>query len=323
MYIYKFYYIILFYIRLNFDTFEKDGNMNLRQLYYFKKSAELQHFTKTASELFISQPSLSYAVSSLENELGTALFQKQGRNVVLTKSGKEFYPYIETALQSIEAGVALLKQRSVCNTGKIDIGTVPALAGDFVSQIIHDYMTISPDISFNLLTNDTKNIIPGIKSGIYDIGFCSKIDNEDELEFVPVLTQEIVVIFKNDHELAKRKKFDLSALKDYPLITYHENIPIGQTIRNILYKNNITPKIKHTFDDEASIAGMVSRDFGIAIVVNTPLLKLYNFSIMPLPIPIHPRVVYLAYLNERSHTEIVSNFIDFILKNNYIDTLKI
>ena len=69
--------------------------MNLSQLYYFRKLAQLQHYTKAAKELYITQPSLSDSISSLEQELGLSLFQKEGRNVKLTKYGKEFYEYVD------------------------------------------------------------------------------------------------------------------------------------------------------------------------------------------------------------------------------------
>lgn len=68
--------------------------MTLDQLYYSKKLAELQHYTKAATELFISQPSLSYSIDNLEKELGASLFHKKGRNIILTNQGKEFYNYI-------------------------------------------------------------------------------------------------------------------------------------------------------------------------------------------------------------------------------------
>ena len=55
--------------------------MNLSQLYYFKKLAELQHYTRAAKELYIAQPTLSDAISSLEKELGVALFCRDGRSV--------------------------------------------------------------------------------------------------------------------------------------------------------------------------------------------------------------------------------------------------
>lgn len=64
--------------------------MNLQQLYYFRKLAEVQHYTEAAKALYITQPSLSDSIASLESELSVALFQKKGRNVQLTKYGENF-----------------------------------------------------------------------------------------------------------------------------------------------------------------------------------------------------------------------------------------
>ena len=64
--------------------------MNLNQLQYFVTLAHMEHYTRAAEKLSITQPSLIHAISSLENELGTYLFEKKGRNVVLTKYGRLF-----------------------------------------------------------------------------------------------------------------------------------------------------------------------------------------------------------------------------------------
>ena len=64
--------------------------MNLKQLYYFKRLSETEHYTEAASSLCITQPSLSHAISELEKELGVALFARQGRNVKITQNGKRF-----------------------------------------------------------------------------------------------------------------------------------------------------------------------------------------------------------------------------------------
>ena len=74
--------------------------MNLQQLYYFRKLAEVQHYTEAAKALYITQPSLSDSISSLESELSVALFQKKGRGIELTKYGQEFYQYVNQALGS-------------------------------------------------------------------------------------------------------------------------------------------------------------------------------------------------------------------------------
>ena len=62
--------------------------MNLNQLQYFKILAQEEHYTRAAQMLSITQPSLSHAIAQLEEELGTRLFEKKGRNIVLTRYGK-------------------------------------------------------------------------------------------------------------------------------------------------------------------------------------------------------------------------------------------
>ena len=86
--------------------------MNLQQLYYFRKLAEVQHYTEAAKALYITQPSLSDSISSLESELSVALFQKKGRGIELTKYGQEFYQYVNQALGILEHGIAIMKEKS-------------------------------------------------------------------------------------------------------------------------------------------------------------------------------------------------------------------
>ena len=68
--------------------------MTLLQLQYFRVLARNLHYTRTAEELHVSQPSLSYAISGLEEELGVKLFEKKGRKTTLTSYGEQFLPYV-------------------------------------------------------------------------------------------------------------------------------------------------------------------------------------------------------------------------------------
>lgn len=92
--------------------------MNLKQLYYFKRLAETEHYTEAASALCITQPALSHAISELEKELGVALFARRGRNIQITPNGKRFLPYVEDALTSLENGRMTL-QKVAIKTKKI------------------------------------------------------------------------------------------------------------------------------------------------------------------------------------------------------------
>ena len=96
--------------------------MNLNQLQYFVTLAHIEHYTRAAEKLTITQPSLSHAISSLEQELGTRLFERQGRNVVLTKYGRMFMQYAEEALAILDTGVRKTKaMTSLSGEGLISV----------------------------------------------------------------------------------------------------------------------------------------------------------------------------------------------------------
>ena len=83
--------------------------MNLYHLRYFVTLAHMEHYTRAADLLAITQPSLSHAISSLESELGVKLFKKNGRNVTLTKYGKSFLTDAEDILQKLDSSVGNLQ----------------------------------------------------------------------------------------------------------------------------------------------------------------------------------------------------------------------
>ena len=84
--------------------------MNLNQLHYFAKLAEVEHYTKAAEELSISQPSLSHAISNLEKELQVPLFERHGRNVTMTKYGEMFLKYVQDSLHILNLGVERIQE---------------------------------------------------------------------------------------------------------------------------------------------------------------------------------------------------------------------
>lgn len=293
--------------------------MTLNQLYYFQKLAELENYTKAASALYISQPSLSYSISNLEKELGTPLFQKRGRNVFLSNNGKEFYVCVADVLTRLEKGISLLKHNCDSSSDELNIGTIPVLSGNFIQKNIRLHTTSYPKTNFNIfscMTND--EVITGINDGVFHIGFCSKDKKEKHVDFVPMFRHELVVITKVGHELSKKEKLLFTNLINYPLITYREKHPFGILIYNLLRKQKIVSNIIYTFDDEITISEMVAQDFGIAVVVNTPILRNFNLAIIPLDVKSDSPILYLAYHKQAIFSKPTMNFIHLLKINSTI-----
>lgn len=287
--------------------------MNLQQLYYFRKLAEVQHYTEAAKALYITQPSLSDSIASLEHELSVSLFQKKGRGIQLTKYGQEFYEYVNQALGILEHGIAAVREKSDSVTGTIDIGCIPTLLGDFLPNALDLYHEKCPQVSFNIFNEKSIPVAEGVSAGTYDIGLCSMVENKDDLVFVPITYQELVVIVRNDHPLAVHDSIELTALKGYMLSTYRDTIPIGKTIRKILKEKGV--EAAYSYDDEISIAGRISHSSKTAIVADTSFLKQFDNlkKIHLTDVPKDTRMLYLVYSKKNFITAAVEAFANFMV----------
>ena len=289
--------------------------MNLQQLYYFRKLAEVQHYTEAAKALYITQPSLSDSIASLESELSVALFQKKGRGIELTKYGQEFYQYVNQALGVLEHGIAIMKEKSDSVTGTIDVGCIPTLLGDFLPDALDLYQEKHPQVNFNIFQDKSIPVAEGVSAGDYDIGFCSMVENKEDLVFVPITYQELIVIVRNGHPLARYDSMELTALRDYTLSTYRDTIPIGKTIRKILKDKGL--EAAYSYDDEISIAGRINRSSKAAIVADTPFLKQFDNlkKIHLTDVPLGTRMLYMVYSKKNFITAAVEAFANFMVAN--------
>lgn len=287
--------------------------MNLQQLYYFRKLAEVQHYTEAAKALYITQPSLSDSIASLEHEPSVSLFQKKGRGIQLTKYGQEFYEYVNQALGILEHGIAAVREKSDSVTGTIDIGCIPTLLGDFLPNALDLYHEKCPQVSFNIFHEKSIPVAEGVSAGTYDIGLCSMVENKDDLVFVPITYQELVVIVRNDHPLAVHDSIELTALKGYMLSTYRDTIPIGKTIRKILKEKGV--EAAYSYDDEISIAGRINHSSKTAIVADTSFLKQFDNlkKIHLTDVPKDARMLYLVYSKKNFITAAVEAFANFMV----------
>lgn len=289
--------------------------MNLQQLYYFRKLAEVQHYTEAAKALYITQPSLSDSIASLESELSVALFQKKGRGIELTKYGQEFYQYVNQALGVLEHGIAIMKEKSDSVTGTIDVGCIPTLLGDFLPDALDLYHEKHPQVNFNIFQDKSIPVAEGVSAGDYDIGFCSMVENKEDLVFVPITYQELIVIVRNGHPLARYDSMELTALRDYTLSTYRDTIPIGKTIRKILKDKGL--EAAYSYDDEISIAGRINRSSKAAIVADTPFLKQFDNlkKIHLTDVPLGTHMLYMVYSKKNFITAAVEAFANFMVAN--------
>lgn len=291
--------------------------MNLYHLRYFVTLAHLEHYTKAADVLAITQPSLSHAISSLEEELGVKLFEKNGRNVSLTKYGKSFLEDVEQTLNRLDSSVNGL-QLAGKGEGQIDVAFLRTLGVDFMPKIIRSFLNANKEkkINFNLFCDKvlTGDILTGLKEKKYDIGFCSKFDDEPLIEFIPVAKQDLVVIVPPDHPLASKSEIHLEETLEYKQIIYKSGSGLRHIIDHLFDQIGAYPDVSYEIAEDHVVAGFVANGFGIAVAPDIPIIHSLNLKVLPLISPSWQRNFYMATLKDAYHPPVVDVFKQFVIE---------
>ena len=180
--------------------------MDFRRLEAFCRVFELKSFSKAAQKLFLSQPTVSAHISTLEKELGVKLFDRMGRWILPTSAGEVLYRYsleIFAYLDQAKAEIQLLQDRVA---GQLFLGgsTIPAyyLLPSLLASFTENY----PEVSINLSVGDTSTIADKVQDGSLMLAVVGDKDENTDLTYMPLCEDELILI---SHEKYARKKQNL------------------------------------------------------------------------------------------------------------------
>ena len=289
--------------------------MTLNQLLYFHRAASLEHFNLAAESLHISEPSLSRSINSLEQELGVSLFEKTGRNVVLTKAGRLFLEQTDKILQDVSEAKVRMNEYTTLG-GHIDIAYVAPLAHHLLPSVVRAFREKpgNEKITFNFFEGYTDQNIKGLKERHYDLIFGSGIESTEEITSIPFLHQEMVVLVPADSPLAREDgDLDASVFSAYPNLRYDSRTGLGKITNRFFEAHNIIRKDENFFPDEASLAAFVAGGFGIALVADSA--PVHRDGVVIRHLAAEERfynTVYMAYLSQITLMPAIRKMVDFI-----------
>ncbi len=288
--------------------------MNLDHLRYFVKLSELRHYTRAAEQLCISQPSLSHAISQLESELGVPLFEKSGRNTVLTRYGEEFLECAQRSLGILDAGMESL-QRSAKGEGVVRLGFLRTLGVDFIPKLTSDFIAADPNsgVEFSFHSDLSSGLIDGLLQHKFDIVFCSEPEKSLGLTATPVTSQKLVMIVPNGHPLADRESIGLAETLGYPAVWFTKGSGLRKVVDEMYEQVGGKPiSVVETEEDEV-IAGLVAAGFGIAVVPDMDMLHKLDISVLEITSPPYHRDFFMAWDDSVFMSPAAQRFRSFVL----------
>lgn len=295
----------------------KGTAMNLAHLYYFKKLVELRNYSRAAEELYIAQPTLSLAVSSLERELGCSLVKKKRSVLELTEEGEEFYEAVVYATNALDNAVCLIKEKVTAQYGTIRVGTVYSIQDPTWSEAIRAYYRASSrkaQISWKQGT--TEGLMRDLKNGTLDAIMAGVLGKGDaEIESIPAFAQSAVAVVSKDHNLASRSPISLDDLEGYPVITYrNKRGPFAREVER-LFEGRHGLSVQYDYNDEITLASLASASTKVvAVTCHSWLLDAFH-DVVKLPIAEAPQDFHRFYISYRKKGRLplaVDEFVGFM-----------
>jgi LysR family transcriptional activator of glutamate synthase operon len=235
------------------------------QLEYFAAIARLQHMSRAAAQLGVSQPALSRALATLEAELAVPLFDRVGRSIRLTRYGELFQKRVARALREIDDGRAELADMVGSKHGTVALGFLRSLGIRFVPQLVRNFSSFNEGVRFSFVQSNNAALEEQLLSGDLDLILNTTSLNKSAFEWRLVANQELVLIVSRSDPLARKRHIDLSELANRPFVTLKQG-NFRRLTEQLCHKAGFAPKIRFEADDSSSVPGFVSAGFGIAIV---------------------------------------------------------
>lgn len=291
--------------------------MEWQQFEYFQVVARLEHMTKAAEELSISQPALSRSISRLEEEVGVSLFDRQGRSIQLNHYGKLFLHHVERMMKEFEEAIHELHDLNDPEKGIISLGFLHTLGTSIVPDLISAFRQTHPNIRFHLIQNYTHSQLKQLINSELDLCLLAYTETESPIQWIKLWTDELFLIVPIDHPLAMKKSIRLADVGDENFILMKKGFALRNTSERLFRKVGIAPQVLFEGDEVATVAGFVGAGLGISILPDGEEINPSKMVKIHIKDIVCERTIGMAWLENRYYPPAVKEFQQFIL--NYFN----
>jgi DNA-binding transcriptional LysR family regulator len=292
--------------------------MELRHLRYFTAVVECKGYREASRRLHIAQPSISEAVSDLEDELGLKLFSRTHRKARLTAEGEIFYADAGRILQQVETAILTAKRAAQGKVGRLSIGFIGSATLSFLPDLIRRYKLEYPNVKLALHDLYPVELDKACDRGEIDIAITRtlSLERSKNLQSRVLLRDPLVAVLPRSRKL-KSKKIRLTDLANEQFILFHRQGAPGvfDTIVGACHSQGFSPRVENEANSMQTILSLVEAEEGIAIVpASTSNLRSNGVQFVRLvPDTLYLDLIVAWPLGEPS--VVLRTFLDFLSAN--------
>lgn len=233
--------------------------IELRHLRYFLAVAEESHFTRAASRLHVTQPTLSHQIRELEGQLDLTLFDRAGRRVKLTAAGETLLPHARRVMRELAAAQIALDELQGLRRGALRVGIMQTVNSCVIPEIVARFGTSHPGIHLTCDEMAVADIEAELEAGRLDLGISFLPPAGKGLGGERLFTEELVAVVAVDHSLARRRQLRMRELAEHPMALLAPKYCTRQLIDRAMDEAGVRPQVKVEMNSVDSILSTIRR----------------------------------------------------------------
>lgn len=293
-------------------------------------------FTRAAEKLYISQPALSLTIKKVENEIGSPIFERSGKEVSLTPIGERYIKAIEEIMRIQTRLSVEIDDILNLRNGKISIGSTTFFASRILPGILKKFKDKYPDIEISIVVSESNELEGKLEENEVDI----VIDNANVFlegcKYIPLLDERILIavprelainnelkgyevskeqIEKGTLDFDKVKKVDASLLNSEEFVLLKRGNKLRQLATRIFDECKVIPNVSMEFDRLSVAINYAAAGFGICFVTDTAIRFGQDTGNMNIYVPdteFSHLVLYVIHKKNRHLSSTVREFINYI-----------
>lgn len=290
--------------------------MEWQQLEYFQTTAQLEHITRAAEALSISQPALSRSIARLEQELGVSLFERNGRAIVLNRYGKLFLLRVNRIMKEYQEGMREIAELTSPQYGEVSLGFLHTLGPQLVPELIRQFRAEYPHIQFQLHQSNTQTLLDRMMDGDIDLCLTSlrERDTPQQIRWAYLRSEELFVAVPVGHPLAERDAVRLDEVGNEPIVSFKMGYGLRKITDDLFQQAGIQPKVTFEGEEVHTIAGLVASGLGVAVIPDFQGIDRSQVSLLPVEWPLCRRNIGMAWIEGHYLSPAAEQFRQFILR---------
>lgn len=299
--------------------------MELRQLRYFTKAAEILNFSDAAKSLNIAQSSLSQQIKQLEDELGTRLFIRNSHSIRLTEAGEVMLPFALRTLHEAESCAERIHDLHKLLTGSLDIGVTHSFSPILTESVI-SFMKMYPGIKLNIIYKQMNELMELLTKREIDFVLAFKpIQSLPDVESHILFQNSLSAIVGNNHPLASKERVSITELEKYELVLPSKGLQARNAFDSIVTDYN-NFKIRIELNDVNTLLKLVRQTSLVTVLAEDSIYDVRDVKAVPIDVPDSQMTGCVHILKDAYRKHSMQEFIRILtesiavkrLRNNWI-----